>query len=137
LKILRLLAIWHLKNICFSRDRNFQRRSLSSDMVPLCQIAGFGNWSRNATREGCRVGQIDKVRAVIHSPRRSDGTPASASVIARSECLEQLLEAFIDIADRDDIHQAAERLARVQEWIIREAEQAAADPIFAALRLAS
>jgi len=61
----------------------------------------------------------------------------SASVIARGECLDQLLEAFIDIAERDDIHQAAERLARVQEWITREAEQAAADPIFAALRLAS
>jgi hypothetical protein len=55
----------------------------------------------------------------------------------RDECLEQLLEAFVDIADRDDIHQAAERLARVQEWIRQEAEMAAADPIFAALRLAS
>jgi hypothetical protein len=137
LKILRLLAIWHLKNICFCRDRDFQCRSLSGDMVSLRQIAGFGNWSRNATGEGCRVGQIDKVRAVINTPRRSAETLVSASVIARSECLEQLLEAFIDIADRDDIHQAAERLVRVQEWITREAEQAAADPIFAALRLAS
>ena len=87
--------------------------------------------------EGCRVGQIDKARAIIRSPRCSAGRPVSASVIARGECLDQLLEAFIDIAERDDIHQAAERLARVQEWITREAEQAAADPIFAALRLAS
>jgi hypothetical protein len=61
----------------------------------------------------------------------------AAPVTARDECLEQLLEAFADIADRDDIHQAAERLSRVQDWIRREAERAAADPIFAALRLAS
>lgn len=56
---------------------------------------------------------------------------------ARAECLEQLLEAFVDIADRDDIHRAAERLALVQAWIEREAAAAAADPIFAAFRLAS
>jgi hypothetical protein len=55
----------------------------------------------------------------------------------RAECLEQLLEAFADIADRDDIHQAAERLAKVQEWIKRETAAAAADPLFAALWLAS
>lgn len=61
----------------------------------------------------------------------------AALVFSRAECLEQLLEAFVDIADRDDIHQAADRLARVQDWIKREAEAAAADPIFAALRLAS
>lgn len=58
-------------------------------------------------------------------------------MLDRAECLEELLEAFVDIADRDDIHQAAERLVRVQDWIRREAEAAAADPIFAALRLAS
>jgi hypothetical protein len=51
--------------------------------------------------------------------------------MARSQCLEQLLLAFRDIADRDDIHQAAERLAVVQRWIRAEAERAAADPIFA------
>ncbi|HTZ36734.1 MAG TPA: hypothetical protein VMB84_11955 [Stellaceae bacterium] len=62
-------------------------------------------------------------------------TPGASG--GRADCLEQLLEAFVDIADRDDIHQAAERLARVQEWIRREAERAAADPLFAALRLAS
>jgi hypothetical protein len=51
------------------------------------------------------------------------------------ECLEQILRAFRDIADRDDIHQAADRLALVQEWVRNEAERAAADPIFADLRL--
>jgi len=83
------------------------------------------------------VEQIEKVRPVMRAPRCRAGNAASASVLARDECLEQLLEAFADIAERDDIHQAAERLARVQDWIRREAERAAADPIFAALRLAS
>ena len=53
----------------------------------------------------------------------------------RLECLEQILRAFRDIADLDDIHQAADRLASVQEWIRNEAERAAADPIFVDLRL--
>jgi hypothetical protein len=53
----------------------------------------------------------------------------------RLECLEQILRAFRDIADRDDIHQAADRLAQVQEWIRNEAERAAADPVFVDLRL--
>lgn len=53
----------------------------------------------------------------------------------RLECLEQILRAFRDIADRDDIHQAADRLASVQEWIRNEAQRAAADPIFVDLRL--
>lgn len=52
---------------------------------------------------------------------------------ARADCLEQLLEAFRDILDRDDIHQAACRLALVQQWIRDEAAIAAADPIFADL----
>jgi hypothetical protein len=73
----------------------------------------------------------------ISAPYCRAAKPASAALLARAECLEQLLEAFADIADRDDIHQAAERLARVQDWIRRETEAAAADPIFAALRLAS
>jgi hypothetical protein len=51
--------------------------------------------------------------------------------LARAECLDQLLLAFRDIADLDDIHQAAERLASVQAWIREETELAAADPIFA------
>ncbi|HEX3860989.1 MAG TPA: hypothetical protein VHY35_04800 [Stellaceae bacterium] len=50
---------------------------------------------------------------------------------SRAECLEQILEAFCDIADRDDIHQAADRLALVQNWIKLEAAKAAADPLFA------
>lgn len=53
----------------------------------------------------------------------------------RAECLEQILRAFFDIADRDDIHQAAERLALVQQWIENETEHAAADPLFADLQL--
>jgi hypothetical protein len=52
----------------------------------------------------------------------------------RAECLEQLLLAFRDIADRDDIHQAAARLVLVQQWIRDEGERAAADPIFAEWR---
>jgi hypothetical protein len=71
----------------------------------------------------------------MRAPRCRAASPAP--VFGRAECLEQLLEAVVDIADRDDIHQAAERLARVQDWIRLEAEAAAADPIFAALRLAS
>lgn len=50
--------------------------------------------------------------------------------LARIDCLEQLLLAFHDIVDRDDIHQAAQRLELVQQWIRDEAERAAADPIF-------
>lgn len=54
----------------------------------------------------------------------------------RADWLEQMLLAVCDIADRDDIHQAAARLALVQDWIRREAERAAADPVFAELRSA-
>jgi hypothetical protein len=82
------------------------------------------------------VRQNNRVRAVTLVPRCNAQTPASASTSGRDECIEQLLDAIADI-DRDDIHQAAERLARVQDWIMREAERAAADPIFDALRLAS
>jgi hypothetical protein len=53
----------------------------------------------------------------------------------RIECLEQILRAFNDIADRDDIHQASSRLTLVQQWIEHEAERAAADPVFLDLRL--
>ena len=52
-------------------------------------------------------------------------------------CLEQLAAAFDDIAERDDIHQAAARLSLVQDWIMREAAAADADPIFTPVRLAS
>ncbi len=51
----------------------------------------------------------------------------------RAECLQQLLLAYLDIVDRDDIHQAAERLVHVQQWIRDEAARAAADPVFAQL----
>jgi hypothetical protein len=51
----------------------------------------------------------------------------------RFECLQQLLQAFFDIADRDDIHQAAQRLSLVQQWIRDETDRAAADPIFSEL----
>lgn len=57
--------------------------------------------------------------------------------LSRDQCLDALLDAFTDIAERDDIHQAAERLALVQDWIRREAEQAAADPLFAGPQLLS
>jgi len=86
--------------------------------------------------EGDRVKQNNRARAVTLVPRCSAHMPTSASTTGRDECIEQLLDAIADI-DSDDIHQAAERLARVQEWIIRETERAAADPIFGALRLAS
>ena len=61
------------------------------------------------------------------------GAAARHSARARAECLKQLLEAFRDIIDRDDIHQAARRLLLVQEWIRNEAESTADDPIFADL----
>jgi hypothetical protein len=75
-----------------------------------------------------------------NSPRPAeggrDGAAASRKLLGtRPECLEQILRAFRDIADRDDIHQAAERLTLVQDWIRTEAERAAADPIFVDLRL--
>ena len=65
------------------------------------------------------------------------GGAAAEPQLLRSkfECLEQILRAFRDIADRDDIHQAANRLALVQQWIDHEAAAAAADPIFVGLRL--
>ena len=39
-------------------------------------------------------------------------------VRTRIECLQQLLWAVRDIADHDDIHQAAERLALVQDCLV-------------------
>jgi len=80
------------------------------------------------------------VRCRISNSRLARGgcdRPAASRKIldTRLECLEQILRAFRDIADRDDIHQAADRLASVQEWIRNEAERAAADPIFIDLRV--
>jgi hypothetical protein len=59
-----------------------------------------------------------------------------AFIATRTACLEQILEAFCDIADRDDIHQAAQRLLLVQDWIRHEAAEAAADPLFSSRELA-
>jgi hypothetical protein len=61
--------------------------------------------------------------------------PSQRPLTTRADCLEQILQAFRDIADRDDIHQAAHRLALVQQWICKEAECADADEIFHDLRL--
>ena len=71
-------------------------------------------------------------------PARGDcDRPATSRKLldTKLECLEQILGAFREIADHDDIHQAANRLASVQEWIRNEAKRAAADPIFIDLRL--
>jgi hypothetical protein len=75
----------------------------------------------------------------LPEPVTDDCDPAEAAMPTaaadKAQCLEQILRAFCDIADRDDIHQAAERLRSVQKWIDNEAERAAADPIFAGFRL--
>jgi hypothetical protein len=84
-----------------------------------------------------RRARLERVREIVDEPACLDGSPAPAVIASEAECLEQILEAFRDIADRDDIHQAADRLSLVQEWIRRAAEIAAADPIFAGLRFAS
>ena len=84
-----------------------------------------------------RVAQIAKLPGHIRAPRCTRRPSEPQPLAERDECIEQLLDAIADIAERDDIHQAAERLARVQAWITREAERAASDPIFDALRLAS
>ena len=73
----------------------------------------------------------------VHDEAIGIAAPPPVEVVSRADCLEQLLEAFRDIADRDDIHQAAQRLGLAQAWIRREADRAAADPIFALIRLAS
>lgn len=59
-----------------------------------------------------------------------DNVAPFEAIYNRAECLIQLLAAVQDIADFDDIHQAAERLDAVQAWIRREARAAAKDPIF-------
>jgi hypothetical protein len=87
-------------------------------------------------REGDQVRQGNRVRIVSPVPRCNIAAPVPAPFDARNGCIDELLDAIADL-DRDDIHQAAERLARVQAWIIRETERAAADPVFDALRLAS
>ena len=83
-----------------------------------------------------RQEQLEAIRPRAGEPIRLDAG-APPPIVEETECLEEILEAFRDIADRDDIHQAAARLERVQAWIRRAAELAAADPIFAGLRFAS
>ena len=80
---------------------------------------------------------LEAVQRRTDEPIRLDVGASARPIVEEAECLEQILEAFRDIADRDDIHQAAARLERVQAWIRGAAELAAADPIFAVLRLAS
>jgi hypothetical protein len=69
---------------------------------------------------------------LVHKRERDlDGGPTPrVAVRKRDDCVAQLLAAVHDIADFDDIHQAAERLNAIQAWIRREARAAAADPIF-------
>jgi hypothetical protein len=77
-------------------------------------------------------------RSTLLEPVTDDCSLVEASMPTasdREQCLEQILRAFRDIVDRDDIHQAAERLRLVQRWIDNEAQRAAADPIFAGIRL--
>ncbi len=78
---------------------------------------------------GNRLAAADRVGPTVDAN-------AETAVTTRAACLEQILEAFCDIADRDDIHQAAIRLLLVQAWIRCEAAKAAADPIFSSLGLA-
>jgi hypothetical protein len=106
--------------------------AIRGDVAP--RLVGDKNLGPRPKRRGRRRSAGEQVPG---GRRRRAGHNGPPPVFGREECLEQLLEAFADIADRDDIHQAAERLVRVQDWIKREAEQAAADPIFAASRLAS
>jgi hypothetical protein len=84
-----------------------------------------------------RQEELEAVRERADEPICLDDGAMPSRVNSEAECLEEILEAFRDIADRDDIHQAASRLTRVQEWIRRVADLAAADPIFSGLRLAS
>jgi hypothetical protein len=86
--------------------------------------------------EDDRVRQTNRARMLVAVPRCNAAMSAAATTGDRDDCIEDLIEAIADL-DRDDIHQAAERLARVQDWIIRETDRAAADPVFAVRRLAS
>jgi hypothetical protein len=63
-------------------------------------------------------------------PMDDEWNVPTAGIESRAECLIQLLAAYRDIADFDDIHQAMERLTTVQDWIRREARAAASDPVF-------
>jgi hypothetical protein len=66
------------------------------------------------------------------SNRCPTGNAAAGAIrpLTRADCLNLLLLAFGDLADRDDIHQADQRLKLVCRWIRAEAVRTAADPIF-------
>ena len=57
-------------------------------------------------------------------------TAAPGEPLSCVDCLNLLLLAFCDLADRDDIHQADQRLKSVRRWIRVEAKRAAADAVF-------
>jgi len=76
-----------------------------------------------------QAGHDSEIVAEVSAVLPDDGN-AEPAIASRNDCLEQILEAFCDIADRDDIHQAAARLRLVQDWIKLEAARAAADPVF-------
>lgn len=63
---------------------------------------------------------------------RTDGAASRppGRLATRAQCVTQLALALSDLADRDDIHQAAIRLKLVQQWILDETARAACDPIF-------
>jgi hypothetical protein len=63
-------------------------------------------------------------------PRRAS-TAVPGEPLTRVDCLNLLLLAFCDLADRDDIHEADRRLKLIRRWIHGEARRAAADAIFA------
>lgn len=67
-----------------------------------------------------------------HRRNRSDqGASASATLeLTRMGCLDLLSLAFTDLAERDDIHQAAHRLQLVLGWIDGEVARAAGNAIF-------
>lgn len=77
----------------------------------------------------------DLLRSAEDEPDGRAWDGSRSPLRSRLDCLEHILRAFQDIADRDDIHQAADRLALAQQWIRDEADRAAADPIFFDLRL--
>jgi hypothetical protein len=80
-------------------------------------IGAFGR-RRPARDEGKTHGHLRNI-ACPPIVRAGSGPTQRGSRVhsarARAECLEQLPEAFRDIIDRDDIHQAARRLLLVQE----------------------
>lgn len=103
---------------------------------PLQDEAMFRQVSIDAHGVVCWPNGADLAPDAIHQrlvsqrfPSLADHGPraTSSAILSHDDCLQQLLQAIADI-DRDDIHQAAERLARVQEWIARETNSDADEP---------